>query len=146
MRGTTIDVTTALVTEICCRIGCGVLFAMPAELQKRRQNDHNDFYCPNGHNQHYTAKSEAERLREQLAKVERDRKWYAERSDRLANDNMTLAKSRSALRGVVTRLKNKAAAGVCAFCDHSFPDVAAHVAEAHPDAVTEATDADEEPE
>lgn len=47
------------------------------------------------------------------------------------------------LRGVVTKLKNRAAAGRCAFCDHEFDDVAAHVAQEHPGVVTDATDEDE---
>lgn len=140
MRGVTVEVTANLVTETCCRAGCGVLFAMPADLQKRLRADHRDFYCPNGHNQYYSAKTEAEKLRDELAAAKRDAKFYAERSDRLANDNMTLARSRTALRGVVTRLKRKAIAGECAFCHQRFTDVAEHVAQEHPGVSTEAVE------
>ena len=60
-----------LTTEICCN--CGMLFAMPAELQARMSETGRTFYCPNGHTQYYTKSTEAklreaqERLREQTA-------------------------------------------------------------------------------
>lgn len=141
MNKVTIGLDLMILT--CCQAGCGLSFAVPEHWYRKRREDHSWWYCPNGHQQHFAAKSEAEKLREQLARTERDLKWQADRSRRLADDNMTLARSRRALRGVVTRLKRQAVAGRCAFCDHEFPDVVAHVAEAHPGIATEASDEDE---
>lgn len=141
---TTLTIGVELELMTCVHGGCGIQWAAPSGWVSARRNDHQSMFCPNGHSQSFTAKTDAEKFREQLADSERKLKWQTDRSKRLANDNMTLAKSRSALRGVVTRLKNKAAAGICQWCDHEFPDVAAHVAEAHPGVVTEATDEDEE--
>jgi hypothetical protein len=146
MRGATIQVTADLITETCCRSDCGILFAVPADWQARKRRDHTNFYCPNGHDQHYVGKTEEEKLKEELKRTRENLEWHRERGDRLADDNMTLARSRTALRGVVTKLRRKAASGECAYCHERFPDVAAHVAELHPDVQAEASDADEEPD
>ena len=140
----TVEITTKLVTITCCRTDCGILFAVPERWQQTRRRDHSDFFCPNGHPQRYNARSEEEKLREELASAQRSLKWQREDNRRLADDNMTLARSRTALRGVVTRLRRKAVAGECAFCGHRFPDVAAHVAELHPGVEPEASDSDEQ--
>lgn len=34
---------------------CDVLFYITARYKARRLHDHNAFYCPNGHDQHYPA-------------------------------------------------------------------------------------------
>lgn len=62
-------VTVTLKAEACCK--CGIVFGMSAETMQRRRNDHDWFYCPNGHAQHYTGKSEAEKLREELERQKR---------------------------------------------------------------------------
>lgn len=84
--------------EIC--INCGVRFDIPDTLQRSLKNCKNSFYCPNGHVQHYTGKSEEEKLRE-----ERDKYlgWYRNLQERA----VVLTRSNSALRGVITRMKNK---------------------------------------
>lgn len=58
-----------LVTEICC--SCAVQFAMPREMYERRRRDHQMFYCPAGHAQHYTSKSNEEELRDELEREKR---------------------------------------------------------------------------
>ena len=55
-----------LETEICYL--CGIVFAVPADWQQNRRNDHKGFWCPNGHQQSYREASEAEVLRRQLKK------------------------------------------------------------------------------
>jgi hypothetical protein len=56
-----------LETAECCR--CGVTFAMPAELVRKRKLDHETFYCPNGHSLHFPAQTEAERLKVELKRT-----------------------------------------------------------------------------
>lgn len=146
MRGVAIQVETQLVTETCCRSDCGILFAVPADWQARRRRDHTSFYCPNGHPQSYTAKTESEQLRDELERTKRSLGWETDRRKRAEEGAMNLARSRSALRGQVTRLKNKAKAGECAFCHEQFPNVADHVAEAHPDVSTDASEESEDDE
>jgi len=81
-----------LVTIVCSQ--CGISWGVPLEYQEERLEDHQIFYCPNGHAQHYPSRStEMERLRRQLASYQR-RYNASERS-------------RSALKGRITRLRNK---------------------------------------
>lgn len=140
---TTVEISTTLVPITCHVSYCGILFAVPERWNRSKLQDHSTFYCPNGHAAMYAGKTEEEKLREQLTRTEAVLSRERDLGKRLADDNMNLANSRRALRGVVTRLRNKAAAGRCAFCDHEFPDVAAHVAAEHPGVVTDATPADE---
>jgi hypothetical protein len=132
MRGVAIEVTATLITETCIAYECGVLFGVPADWKRQRQQDHKLFYCPNGHQQYYGAKTKEEQLRDQLAEANRSLDFHRQRGDRLEDRNGRLTRSNSALRGVATKLKRKAAAGECGFCHTRFADVAAHVEAEHP--------------
>lgn len=57
-------------SQVNC-VGCGVTFAIPTPLEQNLRDKHTNFYCPNGHDLHYPAKSEAEKLREQLNEANR---------------------------------------------------------------------------
>jgi len=54
------------VLEECTK--CGIPFLMPEEFNKqlREKKSTQSFYCPNGHGMHYTGKTEAQLLREEL--------------------------------------------------------------------------------
>lgn len=132
MRGVKIDVAAELVTETCCRSDCGILFAVPADWQQRRMNDHSNFYCPNGHHQAYLSKSKEEQLRDELAKTRKTAEFYQQSNRRLEDEKTRLKHRVRAQKGVATRLRNKAIAGICAFCEHEFPNVAEHVRAEHP--------------
>ncbi len=80
-------------------IRCGVRFSMPTELDNQLRNCHNTFYCPNGHKQYYPGKSETEKLEEERDKYKR---WYEDQKEY----SNRLQRSCSALRGVITRVKN----------------------------------------
>ena len=53
-------------TEECC--ACGIIFQVPEEFSENRQADGRDFYCPNGHVQHYCDSDD-----EALAKLEAEK-------------------------------------------------------------------------
>lgn len=82
----------------CCE--CQVTFWITDAHDDRLRNCHNGFYCPNGHRQCYEGKTEAEK-----AKEDRDRysRWYKDSKE----TSERLTRSNSALRGVITRQKNK---------------------------------------
>jgi|SRR6185369_5444046 len=48
---------------------CSMPFYTTDYFDKRRREDHQTFWCPAGHPQCYTGKSEAEKLRDQLNKA-----------------------------------------------------------------------------
>lgn len=43
---------------------CGILFGLSPERVGRLRVSHEGFYCPSGHGQSFTAKSEVEKLRD----------------------------------------------------------------------------------
>ncbi len=50
---------------------CGVAFAIPDKLYRKRQDDGKGFCCPNGHNLVFS-ESKADKLRKQVAELERE--------------------------------------------------------------------------
>lgn len=111
---------------------CGMQFGVPADYDKRRQDDHQTFYCPSGHGQSYTGKSEAQKLRGLLANANRRIEW-AETGLRAARDQAETSEyRRRAEKAAKTRLKNRIANGVCPCCNRSFQDLRRHMAGRHP--------------
>lgn len=89
-------------SEICCCV-CGVTFWVTKQHDDELSKCCNSFWCPNGHKQHFTGKSDAQKYKE-----ERQRNEQLNRNnERLAQDVETLVRSQSALRGVITRMKKK---------------------------------------
>lgn len=114
----------------CC--GCGVVFGMPDTLVTERKRDHATFYCPNGHAQGFTGKSDTEKLRETNDRLHRQLAQESARADAAYDQAEAAERSARAYRGHATRLKNRVAKGKCPCCSKVFPDVAAHVATEHP--------------
>lgn len=120
------EVIVKLVPITCCYNGCGVQFALGSEFVERRMEDHAYWYCPNGHQQHWSQGNETERLKSQLeasrriASNERDRRQRAERQ-------------RAAARGQVTKIKRRVGRGVCPCCNRTFADLGRHMTGQHPE-------------
>lgn len=117
-----------LVTVVCT---CGIMFAIPESLNdsalEYRGQDGWQISCPLGHTWHYTGETKAQKLARQL-RDERQRSGY------LAADRDQVVASLRATKGVVTKMKKRAQAGVCpAGCHRHFADLARHIASQHPD-------------
>lgn len=113
-----------LSTEVCCN--CGILFAMPADMQRRRRDDHKWFYCPAGHEQHYTGATEAQRLQREL-----DRK-----AEMLANANAraeTAERDRRSIAKAHQKMRVRVMNGVCPCCNRTFQNLMQHMRSEHPD-------------
>ena len=110
---------------------CGVAFAIPELLRQNRIDRGGNFWCPNGHNLDY-GESTVVKLRKQLDSAtareihERDQRKAAERSA-------------AAARGQVTKLKNRAAAGICPCCKRHFVNLERHMGTKHPDFTKDGT-------
>lgn len=107
-----------LETEECYM--CAVVFAMPKSLRERFLNYGGDFYCPNGHAQHYT-KTEVQRLREKLEEQTRVATNQAERAQSAENK--------------IKRMEKRTSAGVCTCCNRTFQQLARHMKTKHPEHV-----------
>ena len=106
----------------CAR--CGVIFAISTELEQRRREDHQSWYCPNGHGMVFNYETEAERYK----------RLYNDASSSLAATRSDLARTeaqRRAYKGETTKLKKRAQAGMCAFCRRTFKDYTRHMETEH---------------
>ena len=117
---------TGTLTVLDCGL-CGITFAMPGNLYREANRDHNIwFWCPLGHRLHYPGQTEEQKLRECL-KAER------ESNARSIERAQGAIRSRNAMKGQVTKIKNRVARGVCPCCNRSFPQLAEHMSSEHPD-------------
>ncbi|WP_223690089.1 hypothetical protein [Leifsonia poae] len=121
--------------EIVECANCHMHFGVLPRFQKDRRDDHKMFYCPSGHSNYYSGKSEAEKLSDQLA-VEKRRRGYSETALQAQRDQ-TRATERSlaAYKGHLTRARNKIAAGNCPVpdCGQHFSNVREHMKHKHAD-------------
>jgi len=130
-RRATADVALEMVVEACCN--CGLPFAMTADFEKERRRDHKAFWCPSGHSQSYGENQTERALRSVRERLESEQGWSSRLSSRLA----VAERSLSATRGVVTRQRNRARAGLCPCCNRHFVAMERHMASKHPDYTAE---------
>lgn len=105
---------------------CGIDFTVPDHWEQSRRNDHETFYCPNGHPRVFKGESEAEKLRR-----ERDRlaQQLAHKDDQIKSRDKSLV----AAKGQITKLKKRASAGTCPCCNRTFSNMAQHMKTKHPE-------------
>lgn len=141
LRALTLAGTLDLVTEECCN--CGVLFAVTTDFRQRcldsRGPSGKVFYCPNGHRQWYTGKTEAQLAQEAAARLATQVERANQRAASAQEDARAAHASLVATKGHLTRARKRAAHGVCPCCSRTFADVARHVAGQHPDFVRSVT-------
>lgn len=120
-----------LIIENCCN--CGVTFGLEKDLYNRRREDHKDFYCPNGHGQHYTGKSETEKAKDELAqankRIENLHSVLADKNDKIHH----LKYSNRALKAAKTKIINRVKNGVCPCCNRTFKNLQGHFKSKHPE-------------
>jgi len=129
--------------ETCCN--CGTVFAMSDHVHTTALNRREkfQFYCPNGHEQHYVStESEADKLRRERDRLKQDRARLQDEV-REANERADTERRRTAAaKGQVTKLKRRAAAGICPCCNRSFTNLQRHMANQHPGFVSDPDAAD----
>jgi len=90
------------------------------------------FYCPYGHSQVFSARpSEADLLRQERDRLKQDAARLQESIDYQRRQREHAERRASAARGQVTKLKKRAAAGVCPCCNRSFVDLHRHMSAKH---------------
>lgn len=128
---TIVHTAVRIKTTTCCI--CHVLVGMSEDMYNQRLEDHQTWHCPNGHAQHFTGKSEAQKLREENERLEnrvaQERSWRRSAEGRTERER----RSHAATRGHLTRAKNKAAHGCCPYCTRTFKNVQRHIDNMHPD-------------
>lgn len=116
---------------------CHMDFAMSKEFNRKRREDHESFYCPAGHRQYFAARSQVEKLKDELERENRRVANLRARLDQEHAEAQHQARRAAAARGQLTKLRNRVARGVCPdlSCKRSFTDVAEHVRTCHPDLI-----------
>ena len=140
MNSTKIDVTRECVYPVQVRLivwecpSCGIVYGVPEYFANALREVGGGYYCPNGHRLRWS---------ETDADKERKRAERAERELRFSQDALTREQDRAererrtavALRGHLTRMRNRISNGVCPVpgCKRSgFTNVMRHVAAKHP--------------
>lgn len=103
-----------------------------------KASDKINFYCPYGHSNVFRAgpseaellRRERDRLKQQTAQLQDSINYQREARERAE-------RRASAARGQVTKLKKRAAAGVCPCCNRQFMDLQRHMAAKHKGFVAE---------
>lgn len=131
--GTQMYTATLSIIECC---NCHMDFGITPEFESARRRDHAWFHCPAGHPQHYPQQSTEEKLRAEIASLEGRIVNVRNQRDRAKEERDSVERSRAAVRGHLTRMRNRIAAGVCPVpgCRRSgFAQVMAHIASVHPE-------------
>ena len=130
---TVFQTTIKLVYEVCCT--CGIGFGIESNHHAMLKREKKTFYCPNGHSQHYTAKTEAEKLREELEVQKQRTQFWMDNSTRNAKTIHSLEYSNRALKAAKTKIMNRVKRGVCPCCNRTFTNLQEHFKTVHPEIV-----------
>jgi hypothetical protein len=126
--------TVTLETMICYK--CAVPFAVPERLVRHLRDSQDTFYCPNGHSQIFSKSTETI-LREKLKKQQDDYEWRLKNLNSVLDDNSrtigAITRQKSAIKGQMTKLKNRVKNGVCPCCNRTFSNLANHMKNQHPE-------------
>lgn len=104
---------------------CGTPFAAATSLYNshREQRGPKSLFCPLGHNCSW-GKTEMDRLRQQLEAKDRTIAWEQQ-------SRANVEKQLTALKGQLTKVKNRISNGVCPECNRHFTNVERHMATKH---------------
>lgn len=119
--------------EIECA-NCITHFAMDEALQRRCRETGREFYCPNGHSNWYK-NNDLDRLKKENASLIKQRDWAEDSAARARDQAEHERRQKAAIKGQLTKTRNRIANGVCPCCNRSFTNVRRHMADKHPDFV-----------
>ena len=121
--------------EECCV--CYAPFMMTIDATKRLLKNHELFYCPYcGKPQHYTGKSEEQKLKEQLAAETRRKEAALRRANEARIEADKMRAKEEVQRKSKLRMKNRIKHGVCPCCNRTFKNLQNHMKSKHADFVS----------
>jgi hypothetical protein len=122
---------TATLETLCCG-SCSVVFAIPKNMHRRLKQDGEFFWCPNGDKIRYLD-PENDKLQRQIRQIRETNSSLSATLTHERDQRKAAERQASARKGVITRMRGRLAKGVCAECEQEFPDLGAHMHDAHPD-------------
>jgi hypothetical protein len=127
----TLEQVTVSVARIACG-GCGGVYAISEKYRKQKEQEGGGWHCPYCQCSWGYWDGENEKLKKQVQ----------EANDRLAGERARHDQTREALahekhgarsvRGHLSRVKKRVAAGVCPCCNRTFQNLARHMVGQHP--------------
>lgn len=96
------SITVYLSSPIMCYL-CHIPFAMPDDMLAARKRDHRKFWCPNGHEQAYVGKTDAEKLADTQRALEIERRARQRAETKAAEANKRLEAEAEARRAAVAK-------------------------------------------
>lgn len=109
---------------------CNIDFGIGDDFMRRRREDHESFYCPNGHTNVYNGRTDVEIERDRLR---RQLEVANTRATAATDQAQTAERRRRAEKAAKTRLKNRISKGVCPECNRFFRNVFDHIHTEHPE-------------
>ncbi len=101
---------------------CGIWFAFDAKYEAARREDRASWFCPNGHERHFTG----ETLKEKADRIQREKAAIQARLDQERA-------ARQEADAKLFRLKRRVKNGVCPCCQRSFTNLRRHIGTKHPE-------------
>lgn len=120
---------------------CGCVWGFPRVLREQRLRDGQGFFCPNGHERHFTRgqssedelRRERDLLKQQLAAKDDEINWQRKAKESAREEAKHERARANGYKGHATRITKRAKAGVCPCCNRTFKQLAAHMALKHPE-------------
>ena len=126
-RGNTTTEAIDFTLETCC--ACGIPFFMPTYHHKRlAANKGERFFCPNGHGMSFTGPTEAQKLKDKLEALQKEKEKTEEN---LQNRWLDALGEKQKLEKQLKRIHK----GVCTCCNRSFQNLKTHIEREHPELV-----------
>lgn len=128
-----INTTTTYYCSNATGRGCGRENVVDSEALRHIESAHGVTFCSFcGTDWTWTGESALEAERRKTAEMERQRNHALARADAMRKEADHQERRARSLKGKVTLVKRRIAAGKCPCCHERFPDLAAHVAAKHP--------------
>lgn len=123
---------------------CKEVFGLDKATHAQLRRSQGSFHCPWGHSQYFPAgESETDKLRRERDRLKQQETRLIEEAQ-IAWNTVKLEQRRgAAARGQITKLKKRAAGGVCPCCNRQFAALGAHMAAKHPGFVAAPLDQDQ---
>lgn len=112
---------------------CGVWHTIPKIKYDTAYKEGGFWHCPNGHSRGWQNGHDKQEIVKLCRERDRLQQRVAEKDDDIATKEREVA----AQKGLVTKLKKRAAAGTCPCCQRTFTNMATHMRKQHPEMVAD---------
>lgn len=116
------------------RCWCSIEFVIPRTLYEYYVRAAGKFslHCPLGHGFIPSGKSEADKVRDELAREKHRTEQARAEAEHERAMRESADRGAAARKGQVTKMRNRIAHGVCPACNRTFADLARHMGGKHP--------------